>query len=110
LISIVIGLINVSRQDLRRKVGIISSEQVAFDEDSMAARTSSLVAGEKLVRDGGGVWGVGSLYGAEFVENVEDSLVILSLKWLRKAEGNEAEVVELGGKMGGVVRDSKESR
>jgi len=35
-------------------VGIRSREQVASEEDSMVVRTSSLVAGEKVEREGGG--------------------------------------------------------
>ena len=43
-----------SRHDLRRRVGIRSREQVASEEDSMAVRISSIVAGEKVEREGGG--------------------------------------------------------
>ena len=46
-----------SRHDLRRHVGIRSREQVASEEDSMAVRTSSIVAGEKVEREGGGEGG-----------------------------------------------------
>ena len=58
---LVIGRIKESRQDLRRKVGIISREQVAFDEIKIAFRTSLEVARENSDKTGGiedsGKWG-----------------------------------------------------
>ena len=50
----VLGRRKASRQDLRRRVGIRSREQVASQEESIAERTSSIEAGEKEVRGGGG--------------------------------------------------------
>lgn len=41
LIRVVMGTIKTSRQDFRRKVGIESSGQVAFEESRMALRISS---------------------------------------------------------------------
>ena len=54
LMRVVIGRRKESRHELRRRVGIRSSEQVASEEDSMAVWTSSIVAGEKVEREGGG--------------------------------------------------------
>jgi len=54
---VVIGKMRTSRQDLRRVVGMESSEQVALEEDKMAARTSAVEAGRKEERRGGGVGG-----------------------------------------------------
>ena len=54
LIRVVMGRRKASRHDLRRDVGIRSREQVASEEDSMADRTSSIVAGENVEREGGG--------------------------------------------------------
>jgi hypothetical protein len=42
-----------SRQALSRKVGITSSVQVELVDLFMAARTSSIVAGKNVERDGG---------------------------------------------------------
>ena len=53
LMRVVIGRRKESRHDLRRRVGIRSREQVASEEDSMAVRTSSIVAGENVERKGG---------------------------------------------------------
>jgi len=50
---LVIGRIRESRQDLRRKVGIISREQVALDEIKIAFRTSLEVARENSAKTGG---------------------------------------------------------
>src|SRR3954464_12842213 len=54
LMRVVIRRRRESRHDLRRRVGIRSREQVASEEDSMADRTSSIVAGENVEREGGG--------------------------------------------------------
>ena len=53
LMILVMGSIKESRQDLRRKVGIISREQIAFDERRIAIRTSAGLAEEKVVKGGG---------------------------------------------------------
>ena len=50
---LVIGRIKESRQALRRKVGIVSREQVALEEDKIALRTSSGLVGENEHNDGG---------------------------------------------------------
>ena len=49
---LVIGVIRESRQDLRRKVGMVSREQVALEDIRMACRTSSWLVGEKVMKDG----------------------------------------------------------
>ena len=54
LMRVVMGRRKESRHDLWRRVGIRSREQVAPEEDSIAARTSSIVAGEKVEREGSG--------------------------------------------------------
>ena len=54
LMRVVMGRRKASRHDLRRDVGIRSREQVASEEDSMADRTSSIVTGENVEREGGG--------------------------------------------------------
>src|SRR3954465_14194871 len=75
-----------SRHDFRRSVGIRSREQVASEEDSMAVRTSSIVAGEKVEREGGGEGGGrwGEIREAGKERRVERSFAILSPKKLRK--------------------------
>ena len=50
---LVMGMIRESRQDLSKKVGMMSRVQEAFEDLRMAAFTSSGLAGEKLVRQGG---------------------------------------------------------
>ena len=50
---LVMGLKRESRQDLRRKVGIVSREQVALEDIRMAWRTPSWLVGEKVSKDGG---------------------------------------------------------
>ena len=51
---VVIGCRRDSRQDFSRKVGIESSEQLAFDEVKIMFLISSGVAGKKVERLGGG--------------------------------------------------------
>ena len=53
LIIFVIGRIRESRQDLSRKVGMISREQVELDESKTAFRTSFGLARENSEKDGG---------------------------------------------------------
>ena len=50
---LVMGMIRESRQDLSKKVGMMSRVQEALEDLRMAAFTSSGLAGEKLVRQGG---------------------------------------------------------
>jgi len=80
LMMLVMGTMRESIQDLRRRVGIISREQVASEEERIADLTSSVVAGQKWESKGGGVGGNDG--GDEAVDdgNVEQSLVILSSK------------------------------
>jgi len=79
-ISVVIGWSSASRQDFKRKVGMISSGQVVLEEDRMAVRTSSLEAGTKSERQGGAVDGADSVYIGRLVGNEEESFVVFSLK------------------------------
>ena len=60
LMILVMGKTKESRQDLRRKVGMMSREQVALEEDRIAARTSAVFVGEKELKDGGarGRWNI----------------------------------------------------
>src|SRR6267154_6070816 len=80
LMILVMGVIRESRQDLRRKVGMISREQVALDDIRIARRTSSWEVGEKVLKDGG--LEVDGRLGeeVEFGVREDDSIVILSLK------------------------------
>ena len=98
----VIGRIRESRQDLRRKVGIISKEQVAFDEIKIAFRTSLEVARENSEKAGGieegGIWGEEFILGPK----AEQSLIIFSLKNLRKEVSKVEEEKELGSTDGGL--------
>jgi hypothetical protein len=57
-IIIVMGCNKESRQDLRRKVGIVSREQVALEDIWIAFLTSSASAGRKDENSGGVVVGV----------------------------------------------------
>ena len=50
---LVMGMIRESRQDLSKKVGMMSRVQEALEDLRMAAFTSSGLTGEKLVRQGG---------------------------------------------------------
>ena len=43
---VVMGEIKEPRQDLRRKVGMVSRDQVALEADRIALRTSSGLVGE----------------------------------------------------------------
>ena len=96
LMILVMGCIKESRQDLRRKVGIVSRQQVAFEDIRIALRTSSELDGEKVVRDGGIV--AGGKCGEEPGLGVrdEDNLTILSLKKLRKEFARVKEDIEVG--------------
>jgi hypothetical protein len=86
LMRVVIGKRRALRHDLRRRVGIRSIEQVASEEESIAERTSSIVAGENVDREGGGKGGGrwGDVREAGRESRVERSLTILSPKKLRK--------------------------
>ena len=61
LIMLVIGSSRESRQDLSRKVGIISRSQEALEDLRIAILTSSVLAGEKDERRGGAR--TGSMWG-----------------------------------------------
>ena len=99
---LVIGRIRESRQDLRRKVGIISREQVAFDEIKIALRTSLEVARENSSKaggiEGGGKWGDKFVFGTKD----EQSLIISSLKNFRKEVAKIEEEIEVGSTEGGL--------
>ena len=60
LMIVVIGDRRESMQDFKSFVGIRSREQVEFEDERMALRTSRVVAGEKSER-GGGATGRGGL-------------------------------------------------
>jgi hypothetical protein len=106
---LVIGVVKESRHDLRRKVGITSREQVALDDIKIAFRTSSELAGEKLERHGG--ISVGEIWGEEvkFGAREEHSLLILSLKKLRKEFAKCEEDKELGS-TGEELRERRDCR
>jgi len=80
LIKVVTGWMNTSMQDLRRNVGIVSSRQAALDDESIAARTSSLEAGENVEIGGGGMSGIYFAEDAELEVKDDESLVIFSVK------------------------------
>ena len=84
---LVIGRMSESRQDLRRWVGIGSKGQVALEEEMIALRTSSSVAGAKLVIIGGMEEGEewGELKWLLMGFKDEQSLDILSVKKSMKA-------------------------
>src|SRR3989442_14048131 len=48
---LVMEVMRESRQDLRRKVGIVSREQMALEDIRMARRTSSWLVGEKVLKE-----------------------------------------------------------
>jgi hypothetical protein len=109
LTMVVIGWIRELRQDLRRKVGMVSRVQDALDDMRMACRTSSELAGEKLSSLGGGK--SGAICGEEFVllGREEHSLVIFWSKNWRKELASEEGEMKLGS-TGGQFRESRESR
>ena len=93
--SVVIGSSRESKQDLRSQVGIISSGQEELDEERMSDLTSSAEVREKQFRIGGGRSGV--ICGEERDDDMlVRSLVILSEKRLRKAEGRSDGGIEEG--------------
>jgi len=92
---VVIGGSRGSRQDLRSLVGKTSREQVESVEASMIFFTSARVAGEKLVRGGGGT--VGRMCGEDKMGLREDrSRVILSEKNWRNVEGRSERGIDKG--------------
>ena len=58
LMMLAIGSRRESRQDLSRKVEMISRAQEAFEDLGIAILTSSMLAGEKDERQGGKIGGV----------------------------------------------------
>jgi hypothetical protein len=105
---VVIGWIRASRQDLSKEVGMMSSEQVAFEELRIAERISSGLAGEKFERIGGCEDGGECGETKERDGKLADSLEILSLKNERKEEAS-CDAEEQTGKEGGADNDSSES-
>ena len=81
-------------------MGMTSREQVAFEDLSIAMRTSSVEAGKKWERQGGGIIGAGSGTNATLVGKLDDNLVILSLKNLRKEEARVVGDVKVGNLFG----------
>lgn len=110
-INVVIGTSKESRQAFRSCVGIESREQVALEEDKIADRTSSIVAGEKSVRmlgeNGGG--GCSELSELQNGGNFEHSTVILSLKKFRK-DSTSTDGDKQVGRTGEVLRFNNEFR
>ena len=111
LIIFVIGWPRASMQSFKRQVGIESNEQVAFEDESIAERTSWMVAGAKdeIGRGGesGGVWGDG--WTIVDCEKAVHSLATLFPKKLRKDEASLALEVEKGS-VGGDFWERRESR
>ena len=109
LIRVVIGARRESRQDLMSLVGMGSSGQVEFEDERMTRRTSSCDAGDRLSSGGGGNGGGGckTCVGTEAGEGrTEQSLVILSLKNLRKESARVEDEAALGG-VGGDFRERR---
>ena len=93
--SFVIGGKWASKQDLRSQLGIILSAQKELDDERIRDLTSSATVGKKLERIGG--TRSGAMCRDERDEDiVERSLVILSEKTLRKAEGRSEREIEEG--------------
>lgn len=104
LMMVVIGVSKESRQDLRRKVGMMSSEDEAEEDERMAFLTSWMSAGRKVEQAGGGGVEVKEekVCGKSVEETrVEESLQILSWKKLRNEEAIESAEGELGRTGGG---------
>ena len=59
LIMLVMGWIKASMYDLRKKVGMMSREQVELEDEKIKLRTSSVVAGRKEDSGFGGRGGLG---------------------------------------------------
>jgi hypothetical protein len=92
---VVIGESRESRHDLSSLVGIMSRSQVESDDWRMALRTSSVEAGEKELREGGGVGG--PMCGeCVVVVKLEESRVILFSKKLRKVDVSCGKVKPVG--------------
>jgi len=109
LIRVVIGARRESRQDSMSLVGMGSSRQVEFEDERMTRRTSSCDAGDRLSSGGGGNGGGGckTCVGTEAGEGrTEQSLVILSLKNLRK-ESARVEDEAAFGSVGGGFRERR---
>jgi len=105
----VIGGRRAGRQALRSFVGKVSSGQVASDEDRMAVCTSSWDAGRKESRMGGLVGGEVKEEAGEMVCKLAESVVILSLKNLRKdCVSWDGEIPDGSDK--GSLRESRELR
>jgi|SRR5580698_7077515 hypothetical protein len=106
---VVIGGRRESRQDLSRKVGMISREHEELEDRDMAERTSSGVAGRKSERTGGGGLGGASGTGAVELWKAADSLVILPLKNSRKDDAR-LDVELPAGKVLGEERERRASK
>ena len=88
-----------------------SRAQVALEENIIALRTLTSDAGEKNDKDGGrnngGECGDFIILPGRVKE--EQSLVILSLKKLRKVEASSEGELQVG-RQGGILRERRESR
>ena len=87
---LVIGRIRESRLYLRRNVGIISRGQVALDGIKIVFRNSFEVARENYVKTGG----IEEGEKLTFETRDEHSLIIFSLKHLRKEAARVEEEIE----------------
>ena len=104
---LVMGMIRESRQDLSKKVGMMSRVQEALEDLRMAVFTSSGIAGEKLVMQGGTRGG--SIWGEEFWQGwkAEQSLATFWSKNFRNVAASEEYEIALG-RTAGALRDNRE--
>ena len=105
------GITRASTQDFNNLVGMISREQDESVEASMRLRISTGEARSKLDSNGGfGIFEATTVSELLPLDGIEQhSLVILSLKKLRKEVARAEGESELGSDLG-VLRPSKESR
>ena len=98
--------------DFKSLVGMRSRSQVEFDAENIAFRTSSVLAGKNIEREGGGV-GRGGLRSWKDVAvsgvNLAQRLVILLSKNCRKAEASVGAEMEFGS-VGGGLQQRRPSR
>ena len=106
LTIMVIGLMSISKQDLRRLVGITSRSQEESEEDMITLLTSSVEGAKDESRGGGviGAWSVAGIAGGGSFEHRSD---ILSSKNFRN-EAARVEAHEKEGKHGGILQERRE--
>ena len=107
----VMGWRRTSRQDLSRKVGMMSREQDELDDSVIADRTSSQVAGTKADKEweGGRGNGMGSGRGDKAGGKAAVNLAILPLKKSRNEAASSDGALEMG-RMLGADRHNRDSR